>query len=400
MSWPKINSSVKLFLLLLGTSFLLLGFAMAQTESHEGNPKYYKLSPAELIISKGPAGSFDHSMVHTLSILELNKNGYRFWGYYTAKSNAKSHYDMGLAYSNDLINWEKCSTPVVGNLRWGTVVVTDGIINMFGTRNYGGDTYIVRLTSEDGVNFSEQETVVQAAVNEKNQNPFIYYDEKNSMYRLYYFHQLGAENRLEEKHATDITQLAASPAKLVLADSHNILAAPSVFRRDDKYWLTAETCPYVNGVPKWSTVAYVSDDPVTGFMPLDNYNLLVNDEACFFPYIFDNTLIGVYSQKYADGTWELLRRTHDFAEKYQIRLSPSFVELSVDRSQQLVAKLDQSNWFDLNITDHATWATSDNSVVTVQKGKITAKKEGFAVITVSYGGASTTTLVKVVETDI
>lgn len=397
MLWPQINGGVKKLTFLLFLSILILGLNMAKTEPNEGDLNYYRLSPAELIIPRGPAGSFDHTMVHTLSIVELNKNDYRFWGYYTAKCDAKNNYDIGLVYSNDLVNWTKYGSPVVENLRWGTLVVADGILNMFGTRNYGGDSYIVRLTSDDGINFTEQETVVPAATNQRSQNPFIYYDETNKMYRLYYFHQFGNEDQLEEKHASDISQLARSPVNLVLDDSSNILAAPSIFYRDNKYWLTAEMCPNVNGVPIWKTRAFVSDNPILGFVPVGNSDILVDDEACFFPYIFDNRLIGTYSHRYADGTWELFIRTHDFTNKNQVKLTQSLVELIIGNTKQLSAVLNQPKRFLKNITNDATWATSDNSVVAVEKGKIIAKRVGSAIITVSYGGASATSHITVLS---
>lgn len=368
---------------------IISGLYVAAIAYSESNIRYYPLSQPQLIIARGPAGTFDHTRTHTLSVVELNKNGFRFWGYYTG-NNQRINSDMGIAYSNDLKSWVKdTAPPVLQNLRWGTVVVVDGVVNMFGTRNYGGDTKIVRLTSEDGKTFQEQETVVPSASGEKHQNPFIFYDENNGLYRLYYFHLAGQDNRIEEKHSSDISQLSNAPVSLVMSDSENILAAPSVFYRDGRYWFTTETLRVIDGIKTWETLAFVSDKPLEGYEPVDNSKILINDDACYFPYIFDNELNGLYSHRNADGTWDMYRTTYSFETKNQIILNGSS-EIAVGKTAPLTANLIQPDGDVINVTSKATWATSENSIATVCRGEITAKKAGSVVITVSYGGASAT----------
>ncbi len=377
---------------------LISGFYTATDAFSGSDEEYDSLNPAKVIIKKGPAGSFDHLATHTLSIVELNKNGYRFWGYYTGWNGNGMQTNMGLAYSNDLVNWVKDdSSPVVRDLRWGTVIMVDGVINMFGTRNYGGYSYIVRLTSEDGKNFTEQEMAVAPVNGEKNQNPFIFYDEENQVYRLYYFHLIGKNNRIEEKHSADITQLAVAPENLVMSDRTSILAAPSIFYRDGKYWFFTETCRKVNDVFKWQTLAFVSDNPIMDFEPTEIDKVLIDNDACFMPYLFDNQFNGVFSHKYPDGTWELFRTTYDFNRKNQIYLGEPSTSLSINETKQLAASFILSGGNVQNISAAASWATSDNSIVTIQKGLITAKKEGTAIITVSFGGVSTTEEIYVVK---
>jgi len=393
-------AKVKKFFLALLAMALLSGLFLVRVAYTRGDVKYYSLSSPQVIINNGPIGSFDNLRTHTLSIVELNKNGYRFWGYYTGRGGNKINTDMGLAYSNDLINWVKEDiSPVVKNLRWGTVVVVDGVINMFGTRNYGGDTYIVRLTSEDGKNFKEQGIVVPSVSGDKHQNPFIFYDENNKIFRLYYFHLSGRDNRIEEKHSSDIDRIADAPANIVMSDDENILAAPSIFYRDGKYWLTTETLRGINGKQTWETLAFVSDNPIRGFEPVDNNRILVDNDACFFPYLFDNQLNGVYSHRYENSTWKLFRMTHNFDSKNQIKLEEPAADLMINMTKQLTANLILPDGAVKKVTTAATWATSDNSIATVRKGKITAKKEGTAVITVSFGGVSATEYINVKSTE-
>ncbi len=362
----------------------------------ERNIKYYSLSDPELILKKGPEGAFDSQRTHTMSIAELNRNGYRYWAYYHGYDGKNIRNDMGVAYSNDLVNWQKeGTTPIVPNLRWGTVVVVDGIVHMFGTRNYGGDSYIVRLSSADGKNFKEEEIAVAAAPGERHQNPFIFYDEKNATYRLYYYHFKDDKYYIEEKHDKDITQIAKAQENKVLSDTKFILAAPSMMYRDGRYWLAAETLHEIKGKKVWKTIMFASKHPYKGFIPVDNHEILVDNDACYFQHIFDNQLVGVYSHEYSDGTWEIFKRTHDFQSKNKISLNERNFALNKGNEKQLAAKETFSDGKSMDVTPVATWASSDNTVATVAKGKIIGRRSGKAIITSSFGGCSTTAEVEV-----
>ena len=56
---------------------------------------------------------------HTLSVIELNRDGYRYWGWYGLNEGA----GVGLARSNDLLHWAKYEkNPLLDNARWPSVV--------------------------------------------------------------------------------------------------------------------------------------------------------------------------------------------------------------------------------------------------------------------------------------
>lgn len=355
----------------------------------EKDIKYYSLSSPKLILEKGPEGAFDSKRTHTMSIVELNKDGYKYWAYYHGFNGTNIKHDMGLAYSNDLENWVKEeSNPIIPDLRWGTVVVVDGIVNMFGTRNYGGDSYIVRLSSEDGKNFKEEETAVAPVKGEKNQNPFIFYDDRTATYRLYYYHFEDGKCYIEEKHSKDIAQVAKAEANKVLSDDEFILAAPSMMFKDGKYWLAAETLHEVKGRKVWKTIMFSSRHPYKGFFRVDNHEILVDSDACYFQHIFDNRLVGVYSHEYADGTWEIFKREHPFKSRTDVEMNEHKVSLNVRQSRQLTATASINGGEEKDVTGAATWAISDNKIASVRKGKIIAKNAGKVTVTASYGGDS------------
>ena len=378
-------------------SFITYSIVNVNANKNERNINYYSLSDAVKILPKGPDGAFDSKRTHTLSVVEMNKAGYRYWGYYHGYDGKNIRNDVGLAYSNDLVNWTKESDkPIVPNLRWASSVVVDGVVQLFGTRNYGDEPYLVRLSSIDGKNFKEEETVVPSVPTEKNQNGFIFYDQNQGMYRFYYYHNQNGVYFLEEKHSKDIANLGKSSPVKILSDKQFILAAPSVMYRDGKYWLAAETLHEVKGKKVWKTIMFVSKYATKGFVPVDNHEILVDSDACYFQYIFDNKMTGFYSHESQDGTWEMYLRTHEFED--EVKIAPNHTSLKLKPSQNEDIKITvESKTPVRDITDKIMFASSDNEVINIKAGRVQGKKPGKAIITASYEGASVTIPVEVTE---
>lgn len=392
----KLRASLAIFLVAL-ISFITYSIVNVNANKNERNINYYSLSDAVKVLPKGAEGSFDSKRTHTMSVVELNKGGYKYWAYYHGYDGKNIRNDVGLAYSNDLVNWVKDSDkPVVPNLRWASSVVVDGVIQLFGTRNYGDDSYLVRLSSKDGKNFKEEETVVPPVATEKNQNGFIFYDQNQGLYRFYYYHNQNGIYFIEEKHSADITGLAKATPIKILSDNKFILAAPSVMYRDGRYWLAAETLHEVKGKKVWKTIMFASKYATKGFVPVDNNEILVDSDACYFQYIFDNKLNGFYSHESQDGTWEMYLRTHQFDDKVVISSDHSSLLLKTSQTEGI--KINSENKSALkDVTDKTMFASSDNEVISIKAGRIQGKKPGKAIITASYQGASITIPVEVTE---
>lgn len=392
----KIKITLAVFFVAL-ISFITYNIVNVSASKNERNINYYSLSDAVKVLPKGEEGTFDSKRTHTMSVVEMNKGGYRFWSYYHGFNGKNIRNDVGLAYSNDLVNWVKDSDkPIVTNLRWASSVVVNGTVNLFGTRNYGDDSYLVRLTSDDGKNFGHEQIVVPAVTKERNQNGFIFYDQLQGLYRLYYYHNQNGVYFIEEKHSKDISALDKAEPVKVLSDKQFILAAPSVMYRDGKYWLAAETLHEIKGKKVWKTIVFASKNATRGFVPTDNHEILVDSDACYFQYIFDNKLAGLYSHESADGTWEMYMRTHEFENKMTLTPSAKSLKLKVSETQGIKINSEyNSNTRD--ITDKTMFASSDNEVINISAGQIQGKKPGKAVITATYGGASVTIPVDVVK---
>lgn len=391
----KLKISIAVFVVAL-FSFITYNIVNVNANKNERNIKYYSISDGIKIIPKGPSGAFDSERTHTLSIVEMNKGGYKYWGYYHGYDGKNIRNDVGLAYSNDLVNWVKESEkPIVPNMRWASSVVVDGTVYLFGTRNYGDDSYLVKMSSKDGKNFSNEEVVVPSVQNEKNQNGFIFFDQNTGMYRLYYYHNQNGVYFIEEKHSEDINTLKDAKPVKILSDKQFILAAPSVMYRDGKYWLAAETLHEVKGKKVWKTIVFASKYPTKGFVPADNHEILINSDACYFQYIFDNKLAGVYSHEYSDGTWEMYLSTHEFENKVKIEANYKNLTLKKGELKNLIINVTGSS--NREITDKTMFASSDNEVINIKSGKIQGLKPGNAIITASYEGTSITIPVEVTK---
>ena len=76
-----------------------------------------------------------------------------------------------------------------------------------------------------------------------------------------------------------------------------------------------------------------------------------------------------------------------------IKLNKSILNMLVGSSEILTQTINPSNATNKNVT----WSSSDASVATVENGKITAKKVGTAIITVTASGYRATCTVKVID---
>src|SRR5437867_1845638 len=58
-------------------------------------------------------------LTQPLSVLELKRDGFRYWGWYGLNEGK----GIGLARSNDLVNWTKYAhNPLLTNARWPSVI--------------------------------------------------------------------------------------------------------------------------------------------------------------------------------------------------------------------------------------------------------------------------------------
>jgi hypothetical protein len=285
-----------------------------------GNKKqtgtYPELGQPSLLV-EGTPGKWDEKKVHTFSIVEANKDGYKYWGYY-----GLDHYTDpaetrkgGLVRSNDLVNWVKYEgNPVIPNdCRWPTAVIDKGVFNVF-YAEYTPEimSRIVRVTSKDGIHFGDKEVIAPFEKGLQNQNPFIYFNKADKKYYLFYYHgrELGdsTDNHWDimVKSAKDISKLKDAKPKLIMTSKFTI-AAPSVAFYNGKYYLLIEAFHPNKWDAKWVTLGYESKSIDKGYKEVGNNPVLKDDDACAFQYVLKNNLYVTYSHRvdYKNNDWIL-----------------------------------------------------------------------------------------------
>jgi len=256
---------------------------------------YFTLSTEELIISKDVA--WETSSPHTMSVVECNLGGYKYWGYYGLQASINN--SVGLARSNDLSTWTKYATNPLPTItgRWPSVVLRGGVFYMAMT-HFTNNT-IELLSSVDGITFTTIKTIVAVEAGFVNDNPNLYFNTNDNKWYLYWVNIRNADSYeiIKGKCSANIEDLdAAVPANIL--ESASVLAAPNIMYYGGKYYLLAEVI--VNAT--WCTSAFISDDPLSGFVELKNSPVLVTGIACAQQYIFNGEL-HIYCAKNIAEVW-------------------------------------------------------------------------------------------------
>ncbi len=277
---------------------------------------YPKIIDNDLIF-EGDKCSWDADSVHTFSIVEANKDGYKYWAYY-----ALDHYNErdsqirkgGLARSNDLVHWVKYDhNPIISNnCRWPTVVFHNETFYMFYAEyNDEVDSRIVMLNSKDGLTFENKIIITTYTKGEQNQNPFIYFDSNDNNFYLFYYN--GTERAEKDKKwniyvkkSDDILTLKDKEPIEVIS-SNETMAAPSVAFYNGKYYLLVEEFNDSKTQDRWVTNAFYSDKIDGEYKSVSNNPILDDNDACAFQYVFDNNLYVSYSHaiNLKESIWNL-----------------------------------------------------------------------------------------------
>ena len=238
---------------------------------------------------------------HNFDVVELNKDGHRYWGYY----GTAEHDAVGLAFSDDLENWVRYSTttPIIDGVGWPTVGIQGTTIHMFYIKGYPTPNQkIYRATSptSDGYTFTEQELVIDNPNNPH--DPFLWHNPVDGEWWLLWKEDMFT---IKSRHATTIEDLSSASTMTLRIEtdtSYNTLASPSIF-----YWAGMETYYMTNEAHPtlWTTRAFYSDtlgpSCFDGACECSNSPILPNDDACGFAHVEGNTLYFYYSHRVGPG---------------------------------------------------------------------------------------------------
>ncbi len=242
---------------------------------------------------------------HTLNVLELKRGGFRYWGWYGLNEGG----GIGLARSNDLVNWSKYEhNPLWTNARWPSVMSHADAHNKkklyFAiTRDYDTpSSYIVLASSEDGIHLKEEKVLVRAVANQRNQNPNLFRDPRSGRYFLTFYRGNDRDHfEIVSRNASRLQDLDAAPEKTLL-ESEETIAAPTLMylkrapsSKTGIYYLATEIYPHRytdNPEGEWQVKVFASASPDGNFQPVAGNPVMRGQRACLFQHVFNDRFYG------------------------------------------------------------------------------------------------------------
>jgi hypothetical protein len=287
--------------------FLSSSSALAQDP---GAPGYFKLEQPREILSRHQRWEGDQ-FPHTLSILEINRDGFRYWGWYGLNDGG----GIGLARSNDLVHWVKYQkNPLITNARWPSVLAKANpsdpqLIHIAYTRDYDTPTsHIVLGITRDGVNITVVKILVYPVLNQRNQNPSVFHDPRTGRFFLTWFRG-NDHSEIMSRSADRVEDLDQAPEK-VLISSDETIAAPTLLylppsasgnQQRGVYFLATEIHPKEI---EWQTKIFIGDTADGEFKALPG-NPILRGRACLFQHIFNNRFYGYLCHEVSEDEWTL-----------------------------------------------------------------------------------------------
>ncbi|HEX2713811.1 MAG TPA: hypothetical protein VHM88_16565 [Candidatus Acidoferrales bacterium] len=304
----------RLYFLTAGLAFLLAhGFAMAQEGQESSAAKaYFRLEKPIRILSRHQRWEGDQ-FPHTLSVVEMNRDGFRYWGWYGLNEGR----GIGLARSKDLMHWVKYGkNPLLTNARWPSVLAKADpndpeLLYVAYTRDYDTPaSYIVLAATHDGVHMAVRKILVQPVTHQRNQNPNLFRDPRTGRFYLTWYRGSG-HSEIVSRNADRVEDLDRAPDKILLS-SDETLAAPTLlflpgaagpgWQLSPVYYLSAEIHP--RGT-EWQTKVFVASAADGDFRAIAENPVLNGGRACLFQHIFQNRFYGYLCHEVSPDQWTL-----------------------------------------------------------------------------------------------
>lgn len=245
---------------------------------------------------------------HSMSVLELKREGFRYWGWYGLNEGR----GIGLARSNDLVNWTKYeNNPLWTNARWPSVLANADpkrkrVLYFAMTRDYDTpSSHVVLASSEDGIHLKEEKVLVPGVPEQRNQNPNLFRDPRSGRFYLTFYRGNDHDHfEIVSRSAAAVEDLDRAPEKILLQSSETV-AAPTLLyvknashvhgRKAGVYFLATEIYPHrytADPAGEWQVKVFVAQSPDGNFQPVLRDPVLRGQRACLFQHIFHNRFYG------------------------------------------------------------------------------------------------------------
>jgi hypothetical protein len=302
---------------------VVTGYVIGQTKTETGQTNsipYLKLTEPRHVMSAAQPWEGDQ-YPHTLSVLELKRDGFRYWGWYGLNEGR----GIGLARSNDLVNWTKYDkNPLWTNARWPSVLAKadskhKDTLYFAITREYDTpSSHIVLASSQDGIHLKEEKVLVQGVLNQRNQNPNLFRDPLSRRFYLTFYRGNDQDHfEIISKRAITVQDLDRAPEKILMTTTDTVAAptllyaknAPNVQgKRTGIYYLATEVYPHrytTDPEGEWQVKVFASDLPDGDFQPVAGNPVMRGQRACLFQHIFNDRFYGYDCHLEAPDKWVL-----------------------------------------------------------------------------------------------
>jgi hypothetical protein len=301
--------------ILLATFALVASLVVAQ-EENSGAVKYLNLSKPKAALPEAQAWE-GKEFPHTMCVLELNRGGFRYWGWYGLNEGK----GIGLARSKDLVHWTKYEkNPLWTNARWPTVLEKvdprdPGLLYFAITRDYDTpSSHVVLATSRDGISLKEEKILVAGVPDQRNQNPNLFRDPVSGRFFLTFYR--GNDNdhfEIISRKADRVADLDKAPDKILIRSTETV-AAPTLLyvvpkgKKMGIYYMATEIYPhrYTNNPEgEWQVKVFYTSAPDGDFQPVAGNPIMRGQRACLFQHIFHDHFYGFDCHLATADHWEL-----------------------------------------------------------------------------------------------
>jgi hypothetical protein len=296
--------------ILLAVVAIRLGCAHAQAPPEHNaaaTVSYFKLSTPRRVLSEAQPWE-GNEFPHTMSVLELKRGGFRYWGWYGLNEGR----GIGLARSNDLVNWTKYeSNPLWTNARWPSVLAKADpkrkeILYFAITRDYDTpSSHIVLASSPDGMHLKEEKVLVEGVPNQRNQNPNLFRDPRSGRFYLT-FYRGNDHDRFEiiSKSAASVQNLDQAPEKILMTMTDTVAAPTLLYLKKARnqsgqkagiYYLATEVYPHrytTDPEGEWQVKVFAASAADGDFQPVAGNPVLREQRACLFQHVFNGRFYG------------------------------------------------------------------------------------------------------------
>jgi hypothetical protein len=302
---------------------IVTGYVLGQTKTEPGQVisiRYLKLTEPRRVMPDSQPWEGDQ-YPHSLSVLELKRSGFRYWGWYGLNEGR----GIGLARSNDLVNWTKYEkNPLWTNARWPSVLAKADpkhkrLLYFAITRDYDTpSSHIVLASSKDGIHLTEEKALVPGAPNQRNQNPNLFRDPRSRRFYLTFYRGNDQDQfEIVSKSATNVQDLDKAPEKILMKTTDTV-AAPTLLyannawndrgKKKGIYYLATEVYPHrytTDPEGEWQVKVFAGDSPDGGFQPVLGNPVMRGQRACLFQHIFNGRFYGYDCHLEAPDKWVL-----------------------------------------------------------------------------------------------